>query len=167
MEAEVERRRIPYAAGDTEISLDIRVLMGRHWIKLLTKNGFDHTVREAHIRGVGTFEPDPSNRDHSYYCPNQQSWQKHAASAGRLVDGKRLYDDIVLHSGTHVVTKGADLTLYGDLIALGERFVMWFDEVFLQPDSALHDAWLPPCLEYQFQCSAPVEGEDKVFNAQE
>src|SRR5688500_4836510 len=41
LEAKVEQRPIPFHAGELEISLDLRLLMGRHWAKLLAKNSFD------------------------------------------------------------------------------------------------------------------------------
>ncbi|MFW5941898.1 MAG: hypothetical protein ACOCXI_08865 [Chloroflexota bacterium] len=168
LEAKVEQRPIPFQAGDVEISLDLRLLMGRHWARLLDKNGYPDSLRQSYVEHFGVHDPQPDDRDDVYYAANRQSWRKHAAAAGRLVDGKKLYDDIVLDSGQHVLTVGADAGDHTDLIALGERFVQWFDELYYQPPrDAPGDAWLPSRLEYQFAASAPHNDGEKVFSARE
>lgn len=168
LEARVERRPIPFQAGEVEISLDLRLVMGRHWAKLLDKNGFPETLIESYAEHFSVHEPDPDDRDDVYYTSNQQSWRKHVAAAGRLTDGKKLYDDIVQDSGQHPITVGADAGDHPALVALGERFVRWFDELFYQPPrDSQGDAWLPSQLEYQFAASAPQNGGEKVFSAKE
>jgi len=58
--------------------------------------------------------------------------------------------------------------MHPDLIALGLRFVAWFDKLFYQPHGEpLQDAWLPSQLEYQFECSAPEGSSEKVFSVKE
>lgn len=165
LETKVEQRRIPFAAGEVEISLDLRLLMGRQWVRLLSKNGFDSGLKAAYIEHYPVHDPDPANRPDVYYCATPQSWRKHAATAHRHVDGKKLYEDIVEDNGRHVIRVGADPGIQSDLIALGKRFVQWFDKLYYQPQDSNSDAWLPSKLEYQFACSAPVNGGDKVFAA--
>lgn len=168
LEAKVEQRKIPFLAGDLEISLDLRLLMGRHWSKLLTKHGYDAALKAAYIEHYAIYQPDPDVRADAYYCASQQSWRKHAATAGRHIDGKKLYDDMVDDSGRHVITVGANPVLQPDLILLGKDFVTWFDNLFYQPHGANpDDAWLPSHLEYQFSCSAVQDGSEKVFSANE
>jgi hypothetical protein len=172
LETKVEQRKIPFQAGDLEIALDLRLLMGRHWAKLLTKNVLDPELRTelktAYIQHYPIYQPDPDNHNDVYYCANQQSWRKHAAAASRHIDGKQLYDDIVFDSGRHVITVGAAPALHAQLIALGERFVQWFDKLFYQPHGEEgNDAWLPSNLEYQFACSAPKNSGEKIFSAKE
>lgn len=168
LEAKVEQRKIPFLAGDLNISLDLRLLMGRHWMKLLSKHLYSDEIKNAYIQEFGIYEPDPDNPDDVYYCASQQSWRKHAATVKRHVDGKKLYDDIVFDDGQHVITVGADEGLHLDLISLGERFVQWFDKLFYQPSNEDgNDAWLPSNLEYQFACSAPNKSREKVFTAKE
>ncbi|MCL5950228.1 MAG: hypothetical protein M1132_00660 [Chloroflexi bacterium] len=168
LEAKVEQRRIPFLAGDLEIALDLRLVMGRHWAKLLAKHGLPAALREAYVRHYPIHQPDPDRREDVYYCATQQSWRKHAATATRRIDGKKLYDDIVADSGRHVITVEADPALHDDLIALGKRFVQWFDGLFYQPRGEEgEDGWLPSKLEYQFACSAPKDSAEKVFSAKE
>lgn len=176
LEAKVEQRKIPFQAGDVEIALDLRLLMGRQWVKLLTKFVSDVTLREelkaAYIRNYAIYQPDPDDREDVYYASNQQSWRKHAALAGRSVDGKKLYDEIGEDEGKHVATVGAEVSLSPTdetmLIDLGKRFVKWFDDLYYQPeDEDGNDAWLPSNLEYQFACSAPKDSAEKVLSARE
>jgi hypothetical protein len=168
LETKVEQRKIPFTAGDLEISLDLRLLMGRHWARLLAKHGFNAGLKDAYILNFGIYTPDPTQRKDVYYCASQQSWRKHAATAGRHIDGKKLYDDIVKDREQHVLTVGADPAIRDDLILLGDRFVQWFDKLFYQPKAPDgNDAWLPSHLEYQFACSSPKNGGEKVFTAQE
>jgi hypothetical protein len=168
LEAKVEQRPIPFQAGNVEISLDLRLIMGRHWAKLLDKNGFDPALKASYIQHYAIYEPDPESREDVYYCSNQQSWRKHAATVNRHIDGKKLYDDIVKDSSQHVITVGADPLLHTDLIDLGKRFMKWFEALFFQPAGETgSDAWLPSNLEYQFECSAPEDSGEKVFSAKE
>lgn len=167
LETKAEKRPIPFKAGDVEIALDLRLVMGRHWVKLLSKGSFDPRLKDEYIRNFSIHPPDPNARDDVYYCSNQQSWRKHEATAGRHIDGKKLYDDIVDDETRHVTTVGADPGDHTDLIELGRRFVRWFDKLFCQPEDESNDAWLPSNLEYQFDCSAPKDGGEKVFTADE
>lgn len=167
LETRVEQRTIPFKAGDLEISLDLRLLMGRHWAKLLAKHGFS-ALKGAYISHFEIYTPAVSLRDDVYYCAAQQSWRKHVATAGRHIDGKKLYDDIVNDREQHVITVGADPAIQEDLKNLGDRFVQWFNRLYFQPEAPdNNDAWLPSRLEYQFACSASQNDSEKVFTAQE
>lgn len=168
LETKVEQRTIPFTASDLEISLDLRLLMGRQWARLLAKHGYAAALKSAYMTHFGIYSPDPVLREDTYYCASQQSWRKHAATAGRHIDGKKLHDDIVADRDQHVLTVGADPSDHTDLKLLGDRFVDWFARLYYQP-GAQHgdDAWLPAQLEYQFSCSAPKDGGEKVLRAQE
>lgn len=167
LEAKVEQRPIPFLAGDLEIALDLRLVMGRQWAKLLNKNGFA-TLKAEYIKHYQIHKPDPEETKDVYYCSNQQSWRKHVAAAGRHIDGKKLYDDIVKDREQHVETVEAPADQRAALIELGDRFVEWYDKLFYQPPiQSPQDAWLPSNLEYQFECSAPQNSEEKVLAAKE
>jgi len=168
LEAKVEKRQIPFKAGDLEISLDLRLVMGRQWSKLLAKHGFDAALKKKYVDNFSIHQVDPDLREDAYYCASQQSWRKFAASYNRHIDGKKLYDDIVEDRSQHVVTVGADPAIREALMNLGDRFVAWFDSLFYQPHRpAGADAWLPSQLEYQFACSAPVNDGEKILSAKE
>ncbi len=168
LETTVEQREIPFSASELELSLDLRLLMGRQWVKLLAKHGFASALKDSYILHFGIYSPDPENRKDVYYCASRQSWRKHAATSGRHIDGKKLYDDILTDREQHVVTVSADPAIREKLKQLGDRFVQWYDKLFYQPQASTgKDAWLPSRLEYQFACSAPKDGNEKVFTAKE
>lgn len=167
LETTAEKRRIPFRSGEVEIALDIRLLMGRQWAKLLRKDGYDAALIGEYRRHFGVYRPDPESPTDHNYCSSQLSWRKHEAVASRHIDGKRLYDDIAEDEARHAATVGADTLLHPDLIELGRRFVRWFDHLICQPEDGANDAWLPSNLEYQFSCSAPEGSAEKVFNADE
>lgn len=171
LEAKVEQRPIPFQAGNLEIALDLRLIMGRQWAKLLEKNGFG-AFKPKYIEQYSIHNPDPETREDAYYCSNQQSWRKHMAASGRHIDGKKLYDEVVMDRNQHVNRVGADVSLPADRIKalkeLGDRFVKWYEQLFYQPHGqSPKDAWLPSNLEYQFECSAPQKSEEKVLSAKE
>lgn len=167
LEAKVERRPIPFAAGDLEIALDVRLIMGRYWARLLTKHGFG-ALKGGYVEHFAIHQPDPDSRDDVYYVAAQQSWRKHAATATRHIDGKKLYDDILEDRERHPVTVGADPGDHAQLVTLGDRFVAWFDRLFYQPQGPEgNDAWQPSRLEYRFAVSAPQDGGEKVLLAEE
>jgi hypothetical protein len=167
LEAKVERRRIPFEGGEVELSLDVRLVMGRHWAKLLAKHGLG-ALKESYIENYQIYQPAPDSRDDVYYCATPQSWRKSAAAATRHIDGKKLYDDILDDPANHANTVSADPLVQGQLTTLGERFVRWFDKLYYQPPgSEGNDAWQPSKLEYQFACAAPEGGGDQVYTAKE
>jgi len=166
LEAKVEQRKIPFLAGDLEISLDLRLIMGRQWTKMLAK--VDPALKVNYIQHYPIYSPNPEDRKDVYYCSNQQSWRKYEATVNRHVDGKKLYDDIVKDINQHIITVGVAPSLHANLVELGKRFVRWFDKLFYQPQAEIgNDAWLPSNLEYQFACSAPKNSGEKIFSATE
>ena len=88
------------------------------------------------------------------------------AVAGRAMDGQKLYA-YLKKKDTNKASDGiaslASLEAKAD--ALGERFVAWFDRLFVHPSQP--EAWVADRLEYQFSCSAPEGDHEKVLAAEE
>jgi len=165
LEAQVEHRPIPMFTGDQEIALDIRLLMGRHWLKLLDKAGLS-ALRSEFIQNYKIDRPDPYQRDDAQVCAHQGAWQKFAAAADRMMDGAKLYlyltpnpPNSTLHAYDNIA---ATATEQGKLVELELPFRAWFENLFYQPDVSGNNAWLPDRLEYQFACSAPVGDAEKI-----
>ncbi|MCC6395995.1 MAG: hypothetical protein IT282_03180, partial [Bacteroidetes bacterium] len=167
LEAQVERRPIPLFCGDQEISLDIRLLLGRHWLKLLKKESLGHLNGEF-IREYGITPPDPADRADAMVCAHQSAWQKFAAAAGHCMDGGRmllhLQSDPTHHASDGIPSSAAEKAA---MEVLETEFKRWFEELFYQPPAAANEAWLPERLEYQFACSAPEKDAEKVLTAEE
>lgn len=154
------------------LSLDIRLLMGRQWLKLLktiSKNPADQNV---YIRKYRIDPPNPVSAEDAQICAHPEVWANVAAVAGRRMDGAKLY--FYLMSGTasspHLATDEITLSNAGQKQAideLGPRFQAWFQQLFYQPSSPHSEAWLPERLEYQFNVSTAAGQGEKVLHAEE
>jgi len=164
LEAKVEQKKIPFKQGIQDISLDLRLLMGRHWLKL-TKTNFG-ALRDKFIELYGFEQPDPNNKDFAQIVAHREVWQQFSAIAGRSMDGHALYF-YLKEDATQTASDNTTESGNSTLNALGEKFVTWFDNLFLQPEDENNNAWLPSHMEYQFAVSAPVESEEKVLTADE
>ena len=170
LETKVESQRIPFRQGTIDISLDLRLLMGRHWLKLIA--GFDPTLRDDYIRHYGIDSPNPADEPDAPICAHVNVWQHFASVAGRCMDGYALYDYLKTEaSPPHRASDGIDaVTNESDRIAidtLADRFIQWFEKLFYQPLDERNSSWRPAYLEHQFACSAPSGGTEKVLMADE
>jgi hypothetical protein len=166
MEAQVESRPMPFAIGDQYISLNLRLLMGRHWLKLVNQaiGNFD----DEYIQQYAIAEPDPNTAAAAQICAHPEVWQQVTAVAGRLMDGYAFYQYLTADP-THRAYDNTSIppARYGEVDGLATRFITWFQRQFYQPVGTQNDAWKPSQLEYQFSCSAPTEDGEKVYFAEE
>ncbi|EKV01582.1 hypothetical protein Lepto7375DRAFT_3753 [Leptolyngbya sp. PCC 7375] len=173
LETKAERRPIPMNLGNQVMSLDIRLLMGRQWLKLISRVG---DYANQYIALYPIQRPDPNQKEDAPTCAHLENWQSFAAVAKRRMDGGLLY--------TYLTDYPADLPeierprasdhLHAsnneDLVAIdemGDRFIQWFESLYYQPPRSGDDAWDPARLEYQFACSAPKANGETVFSADE
>jgi hypothetical protein len=165
LEVKVEQRAVP-------LLLDIRLAMGRHWLKLLNTPGLG-TLKPDFIKVYEIKAPNPNARADAQICAHQQCWQAFCAASGqRAMDGGALYAYLAEDSANRaydslVTATPLTASQKSALDALGEKFVAWFEKLFCQPGKQDNDAWVPERLEYQFACSAPDKGAEKVLEAEE
>ncbi|HEX3130343.1 MAG TPA: hypothetical protein VH394_23605 [Thermoanaerobaculia bacterium] len=168
LEADVERRAIAFKSGQLPIGLDLRLLMGRHWIKLL-RAALAVDLRTVFAEKYPIHAPDPAQQQDAIYCAHPEVWSLFAAAAnGRTVDGAAVYEDIVdnpLRPAWADVPAIATNAAIVDGVAAS--FKAWFEKLIFQPEE--NDAWVPERLEYRFSASAPVkaDGSEKVYLADE
>lgn len=179
LETKVECLPIPFSMGAQSMSLDIRLLMGRYWLKLLHKKGLA-AYRENFIERFAISPPDPTQPSNADVCAHAESWQTVAAVAGRSLDGGQLY----LYLKEYLKQSPEDRGDFDGLNLLNEAdkraidslvitFIQWFEKLYYQPST--QDAWDPARLEYQFACSAPAgtdesapaRTDETVFTAEE
>jgi hypothetical protein len=154
LEATVERRPVA-------LTLDLRLLMGRQWLKLIRNvpSGNDYSGVYQTLYSIAL--PDPNSRADAPICAHLNTWQQVAAVAGRRLDGGRLYNYLTtpapsgqpapqVYDGL-TVDAGDQLFLAGQAV----KFVAWFQRLYDQPVAA-NDAWDSARLEYQFACSSPI-----------
>lgn len=169
LEAAVERRPVPFATSQHLLSLDVRLLMGRQWIKLLGTIGLGG-LAAGFVAEYAIDEPDPAARADANLSAHVEVWQHFAALAGRAMDGGKLYAYLVAdpanrHAYDRVaVPSGRE----SDVDAIADRFIAWFDKLFYQPAKGEPDAaWMPSQLEYQFAVSAANGEAETVLTAEE
>lgn len=173
LETKVEQRKLPLETSEQLLSLDIRLLLGRQWLKMTNKPDIS-TLKKEFIKAYPINEPDPDTREDAQICAHQTVWQQYAAVAGKAMDGAALYFYLEKNVGSHaydLFPEGVRDALTPDQKTLIEKiekkFMAWFEKLFYQPKEEYEDAWLPSKLEYQFACSAPKKGAEKVFTAEE
>lgn len=166
LEANVERRPVSFVRGGRDMSLDLRLLMGRQWLKMLrAKIGLD--LRADFLLKYPIHSPDPAQQPDAVYTAHPEVWSVFAATAGRAVDGAKLYLDLRDHPPRPAWNDIAGILGHeADVDDVATRFVAWFEKLIYQPVE--NDAWVPERLEYQFACSAPLDAtHEKVFTAAE
>ena len=161
LEAQVEQLPIPFKLAKQEISLDIRLLVGRHWLKL---------IEPLSAAAVPEFKanyrihiPDPTQPVDASITAHAEAWADFAAAANRM-DGIKLYDHLK-NGGAASDGIAALVGLEGEANTLGDKLVTWFEKLFYQPTHP--GAWLADRLEYQFAVSAPEREDEKVLVAEE
>jgi hypothetical protein len=169
LEAKVEQMPLPFEIAGQEVSLDIRLLMGRQWLKMLNKAGFGG-LANGFVAAFGIEKPDPDQRSGAPVCAHRESWQQFAACAGRKMDGFKWLQYLQNHPVPRAYDDLPPALVIGDALAmdtLAGKFEAWFGRLFQQPQNPEESAWLPRHLEYQFACSAPEGNAEKVFLADE
>jgi hypothetical protein len=165
LEARVERRGLPLSMDGKPMSLDLRLLMGRQWLKMV-KPIADYAAAFGEKYPISA--PDPSSPDGGYVCAHPETFQLVSAVAGRLMDGGALYAYLVGGSGRHAWDDipGILVAHQADIDAAATAFVSWFGTTFTQPAED-EDAWVKDRLEYQFECACPEGAAETVFAAEE
>lgn len=165
LEATVERRAIPFSAGAQLLSLDLRLQMGRRWLKMIPAS-----AAEPFKSGYPIFRPDPAAKADAGICAHAETWQQFQAVAGRAMDGAKLYFHLK-ENPANLASDGIAGLSAGDKAAAdetGPRYVAWFEKLYFVPQEEQGDAWQPERLEYQFSCAAPDgQGGEKVLAAEE
>lgn len=164
LESRVESLPIAFALGKTPLALDLRLLMGRYWLKLV--GALASGARSEYIAAYSIDRPDPLARTDAAISAHPEALAKLHAVAGRCMDGAKLY--LFLKANPAARASAGIAALSGQEAAaddIGRHFVRWFDELVLQPYE--RSAFIPEHLEYQFACSTPDATSDKVYAADE
>lgn len=161
LESRVEQMPVPFILANREISLDIRLLVGRHWLKLIAP--VSAAAVPEFIAKYPIHRPDASLAEDAPITAHSEAWSNFVAAVNRM-DGMKLYLD--LKAGGHASDGIAALAgVEGLADPLGDKLVTWFEKLFYQPTQA--SAWVPDRLEYQFAMSTPQRQGEKVFVADE
>ena len=168
LEATVENRPLAFERAGQKIALDVRLLMGRQWLRLVEPVGAN--LKGAYIGKYGIARPDPASAADAHICAHSRAWQQFLAVAERRMDGYELYAYLNGDAGrrAHDGIAEADTPAKRDAIdTLAARWVAWFERVFRQPAGGANPSWMPAYLEHQFACSVPWRGAETVLTAEE
>lgn len=172
LEAVVERRPVPLRAGTQYLSLDLRLAVGRRWLKLLAREaakpgGLSADYRAAYRTAYAVLVPDPAQKADAAVCAHLEAWQQAGAAAERAMDGIALLEYLVDPGHNVYDGIGANPADESKLVALAERLQDWFAGLIMQPEQNADTAWQPSRLEYQFGCAAPQGEAELVMRAEE
>jgi len=167
LETKVEQRAIPFQSGSQNLSLDLRMLMGRRWLKLV--GGLEPDLKQKFIARFAIENPDPDDEMDAMVCAHQLAWQKVSAVAGRSMDGWDLYQYLKADPTHHAYDDIAIVNnaIEADIETAEVEFISWYEALFYQPLDENNNAWIPERLEYAFECSAPNDGGEKHLVAEE
>ncbi|WP_280293967.1 hypothetical protein [Nocardia abscessus] len=163
LEPHVEKMPVPFEQSGNDISLDIRLLMGRQWIKMIAP--LAPASVPQFLDAYPLRAPDPTNLADAPTCAHPEAWSNFAAAHGRLMDGAKLYEHLT--DPAHRISDGipALTGLEVEADAIAERYTRWFRRLLSQPEGP--SAWRPDRLEYRFAASAPHAQGEKVLTADE
>ena len=167
LEARVERRPVRLRSAGRPIALDLRLVMGRQWLKLIADLPNDYSA--AFLAAYPIVAPNPQQVADADQAAHPEVLQTFAAVAGRRMDGGGLYRHLT-GTGTPKAYDGVAGVADSDKAALdmkADRFVAWFARLLAPPAAPDEDAWDASRMEYRFSCSAPVQGDETVYVAEE
>lgn len=165
LEAKVEQRQIPFRIAGQAVAFDIRVMMGRRWLKLV--GGLETGLSQKFTDALRIAAPDPTQAADAPVAAHRESWQTMAAFAGRAMDGYALYEHLRDGHHAHELVALDNPANAAPIEAAETEFTAWYESLFYQPREAANNAWLPDRLEYAFAASAPQQGGEKSLVADE
>jgi hypothetical protein len=146
------------------LTLDVRVQLGRYWLKLIADLGDLGPAFKARYPFV---LPDPSRREDAALCAHPEVWQSFAAAAGRLLDGGALYAYLIADAARHAWDGvGLPIVLNAEIDARAALFLAFARRLFAAP-APDEDAWDAARLEYRFACSSPGGVGPRVYTGDE
>ena len=123
LEAQVESQPVRFSIGPTRVALDLRLIMGRRWLKLIAGIG-DYSA--GFIDKYRFPLPNPATAGDAALCAHADVWETFTAVAERTMDGGALYEYLIAGSGRHAYDGIAVLNGHKDALdQAAERFVRW------------------------------------------
>lgn len=149
-ETVVEAQPLPFTGDGGRAGLDLRVAMGRHWIKLMgtLPAAVPAAVRDKIAARWPIATPDPAADADVPLVAHPDVWAVFQAVAGRIPDGYDLYAHLA--GGGRPYDGVSGLTAQHKLLVDGliRRFTSWFEGLVAQPTGP--SAYDPARLEHRF-----------------
>jgi hypothetical protein len=159
LEGLVEQMPLSFETGNIEIGLDIRIMLGRYWLKLIKANP---DIKKNYYENYPVNAPSSSDDEKlNLIIAHPEAWQKFACSEKRVMDGFKFYEFLILNPvipDSHFDKANIDI--------FRGKFIKWVQNFFIQPESIEKSAYQPSRLEYQFKCSVPENGKDNIYEGE-
>lgn len=167
LETVVERQFLAMKRSGQPVHLDLRLMAGRYWKKLLGKEGLSAFYPQF-VNQYPVADPDPAQAADHRRTAHPRVWQRFRAAAGRSMDGfaflNHLDDGGSIGDGLTAPTPAQLTTLQ----QLAERLGRWWVELLQQDTDETNPSWQPDRLEYQFAvASAPDTPQENTYSATE
>ncbi|MFG2351733.1 hypothetical protein [Streptomyces phaeochromogenes] len=169
LETVAERRSLPFAAGTDPVSFDLRLAIGRRWLKLVGSRPLlsliSLNIRQKYIARYPIALPDPQAVPDTPRVAHPEVWSELQAVAGRRMDGYAFYLHLKRGGAAHEGIGGLLGLHRSELTTLGKRLVAWFDRLIDQPTATpalgtTNATWDPSRLEHRFSVAAGTPGVD-------
>jgi hypothetical protein len=165
LEAMVEGRPVPLVRGGLVHNVDLRLLLGRRFQKLLDDGG--HAALVPAFRSAYPFvAPDPTNPAEFPATAHAATWQLLAAVAGRAIDGGALVLYLMTPTGKASDGLGLSDPPRSAIDTLGSTFLTWAKTQLLETNTDI-GCWQPRRLEYEVKLSAPAGGSAATVAARD
>ncbi len=172
LETLVEQMPLQFRSGNVNIMLDIRLVMGRYWLKLINhlKSEIKEIYKENYSLKISSFaNTDSLNKLENAKLNSDINIKILHKIFKNSIDGYELYKNIDLENNIHSYSEflpDTDLELLEELNKIEIKFIRWYERFIQQPDNN-NSAWNPEQLEYQFACGAKNNYTEKTFEASE
>ena len=137
LEVRAEQMPVPFVLSDHEVALDIRMVMGRYWLKLV--DTLAPAARPEYITRYPVHAPVSTRTADAPTIAHPEAWSTFAAAtaAAHVMDGKKFYDHI--KAGGEAAADIEALAGHEvEAAKLARRFVSWFKKLVAQPTQS---AW--------------------------
>ena len=172
IELRIERQPVVWAFGESPLSFDLRLALGRRWRKLLAGAGLLTPIPDF-LDAYGIAMPDPDDPAQADVVAHPSVAQRIAAAAGRMIDGGALYLFLRAAPTNRASTgiPGLSTAEAAAIDALGDDFVAWVKALVSEPDDG-GDGWRPERLEYAARVTTeaaggPTRRDDELLVADE
>ena len=162
LEATIESRVVPFAIGADLVGLDLRLAMGRRWMKLIAHHP---PLHDKMLARWPISAPDPTSDNDVPLVAQPEVWSTLLAVAGRALDGYDLYQHLKAGEHSYDGISGVTTGAKHDLDALAAKFIAWFEDLIVQPSGP--EAFDATRLEHRFAVAAPETTGETVLAAAE
>ncbi len=162
LEALVERETVRPHSRHDGLRLQLAAEAGQHFLRLLGKEPFGARYRAAFI---AAFPLPPLSAEH-IVTEGKDAVRFLHIMTGRVPNGTTLAE--ALRPATLPATLGIDPAQQPAVRQVCNRFLQWYDNLFIQPSSGANDStsWQSERMEYAFCTAAPTHSADGTLTAE-